>query len=109
MNGSVPDQGPLEKPLDPCVAEYSVTELTRRETCGSICRLLLEDMVKTQAGSSKWQTGIPRARQKSTLVNGRGLRSANNIQRARQRDNPGNRQKVRNQTTRQHRMTKQKL
>ncbi len=25
----------------------------------------------------------------STQVNGRGLRSANNIQRARQRDNPG--------------------
>ncbi len=26
---------------------------TRREACGSICRLLLEDMVKTQAGLSK--------------------------------------------------------
>ncbi len=86
-----------------------VTGPTRREACGSICRLLLEDMVKTQAGLSKWQTGIQRARQKSTPVNGRGLRSANNIQRARQRDNPGNKQKVRNQTTRQHRRTRQKL
>ncbi len=55
-----------------------VTGPTRREACGSICRLLLEDMVKTQAGLSKWQTGIQRARQKSTQVNGRGLRSANN-------------------------------
>ncbi len=60
-----------------------VTGPTRREACGSICRLLLEDMVK-------WQTGIQRARQKSTPVNGGDLRSANNIQRARQRDNPGN-------------------
>ncbi len=30
-----------------------VTGPTRREACGSICRLLLEDMVKTQAGLSK--------------------------------------------------------
>ncbi len=37
---------PLEKPLDPCVAEYSVTELMRREACGSMCKLLLIDMVK---------------------------------------------------------------
>ncbi len=36
----------------------------------------------------------------------RGLRSANNIQRARQRDNPGNKQKVRNQTARQHGKTR---
>ncbi len=48
-------------------------------------------------------------RQESTQVNGRGLRSTNYIQRARQRADPGNRQKVRNQTTRQLRMTKQKL
>ncbi len=42
---------------------------------------------KTQAGSNKWQTVIyQRARQKSTQVNERGLRSANNIQRARQRE-----------------------
>ncbi len=103
MHGSEPDQGPLEEPLDPSVTEFSVTGPTRREACGSICRLLLEDMVKTQAGSSKW------ARQESNQVNGRGLRSANNIQRARQRDDPGNKQKVRNQTTRQHRRTRQKL
>ncbi len=45
----------------------------------------------------------------STQVNGHGLRSANNIQRARQRDNPGNMQKVRNQTTRQHGKTRLKL
>ncbi len=45
----------------------------------------------------------------STQVNGHGLRSANNIQRARQRDNPGNKQKVRNQTTRQHGKTRLKL
>ncbi len=49
------------------------------------------------------------ARQRSTQVNGRGLRSANNIQRARQRDNPDNKQKVRNQTTRQHGKTRLKL
>ncbi len=44
---SIPDQGPLEKPLDPRVAEYSVMGLTRRETCGSIRKALLEDMVNT--------------------------------------------------------------
>ncbi len=49
------------------------------------------------------------ARQESTQVNGRGLRSANYIQRARQRDDPGNKLKVRNQTTRKLRMTKQEL
>ncbi len=36
------------------------------------------------------------ARQEGTQVNGRGLRSANYIQRARQRDDPGNRQKIMN-------------
>ncbi len=30
---------------------------------------------------NNWQTGILRARQMSTQINGRGLRSANNIQR----------------------------
>ncbi len=43
---SVPDQGPLEKPLDPHVAEYSVMGQTRREACGSMCKLLLRGMVK---------------------------------------------------------------
>ncbi len=28
---------------------------TRREACGSMCKLLLIVMVKTQAGSNKWQ------------------------------------------------------
>ncbi len=45
----------------------------------------------------------------STRVNVQGLRSANNIQRTRQRDNPGNKQKVRNQTARQHGKTRLKL
>ncbi len=65
--------GLLEKPLDPCVAEYSVTEPTRREACGSMCKLLLSGMVKNTGKVSNWQTGILRARQMSTLVNGRGL------------------------------------
>ncbi len=41
-NGSIPGQGSLEKPLDPREAEYSVTELTKREACGSICKALLD-------------------------------------------------------------------
>ncbi len=48
---SIPDQCWLGKPLDPCLAEYSVTGLTRRETRGSICKALLLNMVETQAGS----------------------------------------------------------
>ncbi len=36
---SIPGHCPLEKPLDPCVAEYSVTGRTRRETCRSMCKL----------------------------------------------------------------------
>ncbi len=42
LNGSIPGQGSLEKPLDPRVAENSVTEPTRREACGSICKALLD-------------------------------------------------------------------
>ncbi len=45
-------QGSLEKPLDPRVAEYSVTEPMRREASGSKCKLLLLYIVKTQAGSN---------------------------------------------------------
>ncbi len=37
---SIPDQCSLGKPLDPCLAEYSVTGLTRREASGSICKAL---------------------------------------------------------------------
>ncbi len=55
---------------------------TRREACGSMCKLLLLGMAKNTGKVNKWQTGILRARQMSAPVNGRGLRSANNIQRA---------------------------
>ncbi len=41
----------LEKPLDPCVAKYSVTRRTRRETCGSICKAILGGMVGNEHGS----------------------------------------------------------
>ncbi len=34
------------------ITKAAVTGPNRREACGSICRLLLEDMVKTQAGSA---------------------------------------------------------
>ncbi len=44
---SIPGHCPLEKPLDPCVAEYSVTGLTRREASGSIRKALLQYMVNT--------------------------------------------------------------
>ncbi len=46
---SIPDKCPFEKLLDPCVAEYSVTEPTRRETCGSMCTLLLIGRVEQMA------------------------------------------------------------
>ncbi len=58
------------------MAEYSVMGRMRCEACISMCKLLIIDMVKTEAGSNKWQTGILRARQMSTQVNGRSLRSA---------------------------------
>ncbi len=45
LNGSVPDQGPLEKQLDPREAEYSVMGPTRREVC-AMCTLLLRGMIK---------------------------------------------------------------
>ncbi len=79
---SIPGQYPHEKLLDPCVAEYSVVGRTRREACGSMCKILLLAMVKNTGKVNNWQTGILRARQMSTPVNGRGLRSVNNIQRA---------------------------
>jgi hypothetical protein len=46
----IPDNGLLENPLDPLEAEYSVTGLMRRETCGSMCKALFRNMV-IQAGS----------------------------------------------------------
>ncbi len=60
----------------------SVMGPTRREACGSMCKLLLIDMVKNTGKVNNWQTGILRARQMSAPVNGCGLRSVNNIQRS---------------------------
>ncbi len=48
---SIPEKCSLEKPLDPCEAEYSVTGMTRREACGSICRALLGGMAGNKHGS----------------------------------------------------------
>ncbi len=48
------------------------------------------------------QTGILRARQMSTQINGRGLISRG----LDKRGNPGTRQEIRNQTTRQHEKTR---
>ncbi len=56
-----------------------VTGPTRREACGSICKALLDRGIVI---TGLVQTGILRTRQMSTQVNRRGLRSANNIQRA---------------------------
>ncbi len=63
---SIPGKCSLEKPLDPCGADYSVTgttrqDKTRREACGSICRALLGGIVGNKHGSHigkqvyKWQ------------------------------------------------------
>ncbi len=60
----------------------SVTGPTRREACGSMCKLLLLGMVKNTGKVNNWQTGILRARQMSASVNEHGLPLANNIQRA---------------------------
>ncbi len=57
---------------------------------------------KHSQGRTNGQTGTDGARQKSNQVNGCGLRSANNIQRARQRDNQVTSRRSGNQTTRQH-------
>ncbi len=46
---SIPGQCSSEKLLDPCVAEYSVMEPTRREVCGSIYKALFRDVVIKQA------------------------------------------------------------
>ncbi len=54
-----------EKLLDPCVAEYSVTEPTRREAYGSMCKFLFINIVNTQAWSKQRQTDMARARHKS--------------------------------------------
>ncbi len=55
-----------------------VTGPARREACRSICKALNFE----QAWFKQRQTGILRTRQRSTQINRRGLRSANNIQRA---------------------------
>ncbi|XP_059425965.1 uncharacterized protein LOC132160249 [Carassius carassius] len=42
LNTLMPGQSSSVKPLDPCWAEYSVTERTRRETCRSICKAFID-------------------------------------------------------------------
>ncbi len=88
---SIPDQCSLEKPLDPCVAEYSVTGRTRRETCGSICKALFKGEVINQARFMQWQTGTSQARQRVLLEQAWVDDQQTISNRARQRDNPGTR------------------
>ncbi len=63
---SIPSQCSSEKLLDPCVAEYSVTGRTRRETRRLNLQALFQDS-KTQVGSKHQQTGIAQARQRAIL------------------------------------------
>ncbi len=69
LSVSIPGQCSSEKPLDPCVAEYSVTEQTRREASGSKCKLLLWNMVKTQAGSNNSKQ-VWHRQDRRTILNG---------------------------------------
>ncbi len=62
----------------------SVMGLTRRETRGSICKALLLNMVNTGRVGQE-QTGMAWARHKNNPRASVGRRSANSIQRARQR------------------------
>ncbi len=79
-----------------------VTGPTRREACGSICKLLLIDMVKNTGRVEQMANRYIEGKADEYSSKRRGLRSANNIQRTKQRDNQCNKQKVRNQTIRQH-------
>ncbi len=58
---SIPGQCPLEKPLDPCVAEYSVTGRTRHETCMRHLQALFQDVVKNtgrvKTSANRYNTG----------------------------------------------------
>ncbi len=74
-------QGSLEKPLDPRVAEYSVTEPMRREASGSKCKLFIVHSQNTSRVKQQ-QTGMAQARHNSNPRASVGLRSANNFQRA---------------------------
>ncbi len=67
------------------ITKAAVTGPNRREACGSTCRLLLEDMVKTQAGSTNGKQAYRRQGREMIQVTSR--RSG----------------------TRQHRRTRQKL
>ncbi len=55
---SIPGQSSLEKPLDPRLAEYSVTGLTRHETCGSTRKALFENIMVNTGRVGQEQTGM---------------------------------------------------
>ncbi len=60
--------------------DIGVTEPTRREACGSICRLLLIDMVTKQAASKTSANRYDTDKAESNPRASVGRRSANNIQ-----------------------------
>ncbi len=79
------------------------------ETCGSMYKLLIIDMVKNTGRVEQMANRYIEGKADEYSSKRRGLRSANNIQRAWQDGNPGNKQKVRNQKTKQHEKTRLKL
>ncbi len=94
-----------------------------RRRADPFARLLFRDVVTKQARFMQWKTGTTQARQSIPRASV-GLRSANSIQQARQRYNPGTRaiaearckqslknpkihwQEIRKQEPRQHEMTR---
>ncbi len=87
----------------------SVTGPTRREACRSICKLLLIEMVKNTGRVEQMANRYIEGKTDEYSSKRAWSTIANNIQRARQRDNSGNKQKARNQTTRPHGETRLKL
>ncbi len=85
-----------------------VTGPTRQEACRSMCKLLLLGMIKNTGKVNNWKTGIFRARQMSAQVNGVVFDRRTISRGLGKRHNPGMRQEIRNQITRQHEKTRLK-
>ncbi len=82
--------------------KVTVTGLTRREACGSICKLLLLDMVKNTGRVEQMANSHIDGKAEEYSSKRAWSTIGEQYPEGKAERNPGNKQKVRNQTARQH-------
>ncbi len=88
------------------MTEYSVTRPTRREACGSICKLLLLDMVKNTGRVEQMANSHIEGKAEEYSRERPWATIGEQYPEGKAERNPGNEQKARNQTARQHNKTR---